>query len=87
MWGKITISRIGIIGSFRTSPVNTVLDWFAMVLPIEALFLLLFPKTEMLAPFYPNKTVSANLPSSREQDKCFRRIDRRYGAIGDGHFQ
>ena len=29
------MSRIGIIGSFRTSPVNTVLDWFAIVLPIR----------------------------------------------------
>jgi hypothetical protein len=27
------MSRIGIIGSFRTSPVKTVLLWFAIVLP------------------------------------------------------
>jgi hypothetical protein len=35
MWGKITMSRIGIIGSRRTSPFKTVLDWFAMVLSVK----------------------------------------------------
>jgi hypothetical protein len=33
----MTMSRIGIIGSFRTSPVKTVLVWFAIVLQLDVL--------------------------------------------------
>jgi hypothetical protein len=35
MWGKITMSRIGIMGSLRVAPLSTSLGWFAIILPIR----------------------------------------------------
>src|ERR1035441_2308198 len=44
IWGKMTMSRIGIIGSLRTSPVKTIFAWFAMLSPLD------LPPPQMIQP-------------------------------------
>jgi hypothetical protein len=81
------MSRIGIIGSFRTSPVNTVLDWFAMFLPIEAFFLLLFPKPKCSRRFVSTKRCPQICPARGNRTNALDASTADTVQTGDGHFQ